>query len=87
MRASGIVKRLVKSRTKAFTLCEINRSGGLRKIKTKAAKNPNEDRNGLAVAQFTVALLQFLSAEFAVAFWLASSEKTWCTTPQSLQRS
>ena len=38
MRASGIVRRLVKSRIELITRREIDRSGGFRKKQTKAAK-------------------------------------------------
>ena len=46
MHASGIVKRLVKSRIEVFTRREIDRSSGFREKQTKAAKR--QKRNGTA---------------------------------------
>jgi len=41
---------------------------------SEAAKKPIQDWNGIAAQQLTVALLQFLSIEFAGALWLALNE-------------
>jgi hypothetical protein len=76
LHASGIVKRLVKSRIEFFTRRERDRSGDFREIQAKAAKRPKKglERHGAAV-QHTVAFLQFLLIEALAAMLLAPSPR------------
>ena len=86
MHASGIVKRLVKSRIELFTRRERDRSGGFREKETKAARHSKKTGTARRGGATLCSVSQFLSIEAFADQWLVPTRRATPQNAETLQK-